>query len=247
MSRFLSPFDRRHSLLGHPIPARGSALLTVGPPAQGRTQTGLPRSARTRCDRGGCPLYPEDSGARPARSPPRPAPAASQRQSLYPATTSHHARLRFTRHQQRFKPFTRPVFPSPAPPGWNRRRFGFPPELRTPPSPVAHVRGGDRPSSTDLEQRFTTSAEPPILRVHSMRATSRRTATSRSITTLVAQSCFRTARAGHPSGCRRCWIVRRAAASPRLPRERRSKRGGATKGSSVHVGRARWPVPHTIV
>ena len=71
---------------------------------------------------------------------------------------------------------TRPVFPSPAPPGWNRRRFGAHPELRTPPLPATHVRGGDRPSSTDLEQRFTTSAEPPILRVHSMRATSRRTA-----------------------------------------------------------------------
>src|SRR6516162_8617380 len=25
--------------------------------------------------------------------------------------------------------FTRPVFPSPAPPGWNRRRFGFPPSF----------------------------------------------------------------------------------------------------------------------
>ncbi len=71
-------------------------------PTRGRTQTGLPRSARTSCDRGGCPLYPEDSGAHPAGSPPRPAPAASQRQSLYPATTSHHARLRFTRHQQGF-------------------------------------------------------------------------------------------------------------------------------------------------
>ena len=91
-----------------------------------RTQTGLPRSARTSCDRGGCPLYPEDSGAHPAGSPPQPAPAASQRQSLYPATTSHRARLRITRHQQGFNHVTRPVFPSPMPPGWNQRRFGFP-------------------------------------------------------------------------------------------------------------------------
>jgi hypothetical protein len=30
-----------------------------------RTPTGLPRSARTSCDRGGCPLYPEDGGAPP--------------------------------------------------------------------------------------------------------------------------------------------------------------------------------------
>src|SRR6516162_3009668 len=51
-------------------------------PTQGRTQTGLPRSARTSYDRGGCPLYPEDDGAHPAGSPPRSAPAASQRQSL---------------------------------------------------------------------------------------------------------------------------------------------------------------------
>jgi hypothetical protein len=36
-------------------------------------------------------------------------------------------------------------------------------------------RGGDRPSSTNLKQRSTTSAEHPILRVYSLRATSRRT------------------------------------------------------------------------
>ena len=30
-----------------------------------RTPTGLPRSARTSCGRGGCPLYPEDGGAHP--------------------------------------------------------------------------------------------------------------------------------------------------------------------------------------
>ena len=36
-----------------------------------RTSTGLPRSARTSCDRGGCSLYPEDDGAHPSwsRSP----------------------------------------------------------------------------------------------------------------------------------------------------------------------------------
>jgi hypothetical protein len=35
-----------------------------------RTPTGLPRSARMSCDRGGCPLYPEDGGAPPAKSSP---------------------------------------------------------------------------------------------------------------------------------------------------------------------------------
>ena len=47
-------------------PPRSWALLTVGLPAtKARTPTGLPRSARTSYDRGGCPLYPEDGGAHP--------------------------------------------------------------------------------------------------------------------------------------------------------------------------------------
>lgn len=45
---------------------------------------------------------------------------------------------------------------------------------------MPRVRGGDRPSRRDLAQRFTTSANPPIVRVRSFRATSRRTVRSRS-------------------------------------------------------------------
>ena len=50
------------------------------------------------------------------------------------------------------------------------RHLGFPPRLPHPAGqePTTHARGGDRPSSTDLEQRSTTSADPPILRVHSI-------------------------------------------------------------------------------
>ncbi len=141
-----------------------------------RTQTGLPRSARTSCDRGGCPLYPEDSGAHPIGSPPRPAPAASQRQSLYPATTSHRARLRFTRHQQGFNHVHPSGLPLAHTTGVEPAALRLPPELRTPPLPAAHVRGGDRPSSTDLELPLNShpSISNPV--VHSMRATSRRTA-----------------------------------------------------------------------
>ena len=50
------------------FPPGAWAPLTVGlpdTPRHARTPTGLPRSARTSCDRGGCPLYPEDDGARP--------------------------------------------------------------------------------------------------------------------------------------------------------------------------------------
>jgi len=77
----LSAADIRFSVIR--FPPRNWAFLTVGLPARPRarrTSTGLPRSARTSCDRGGCPLCPEDGGAHPgleARA--QPAPAASQR------------------------------------------------------------------------------------------------------------------------------------------------------------------------
>lgn len=51
-------------------PPRSWALLAVGLPGKpqgARTSTGLPRSARMSCDRGGCPLNPEDGGAHPGR------------------------------------------------------------------------------------------------------------------------------------------------------------------------------------
>ena len=38
--------------------------------------------------------------------------------------------------------FTRPVFPSPAIPGWNENGFGFFPGLRTPRSPMTHAKAG---------------------------------------------------------------------------------------------------------
>jgi hypothetical protein len=66
---------------GHPIPAKAWAFLTVGLPdtSPRRTRSGLPRSAPSSCDRGGCPLDPGDGGALPAGCRARPAPAASQR------------------------------------------------------------------------------------------------------------------------------------------------------------------------
>ena len=48
-----------------------------------------------------------------------------------------------TRHQRRFKPFTRPVCPSPVAHRMERRALGLLPELRTPPGTLAtHVRPG---------------------------------------------------------------------------------------------------------
>jgi hypothetical protein len=102
---FPSPFGRRRLLLGHPIPAGSWALLAVGLlGTRARTPTGLPRFARTSCDRGGCPLYPEDGGAPPgqvvsltgacrstAASPCTPLHIPSCGASLHEASTGVHA------------------------------------------------------------------------------------------------------------------------------------------------------------
>ena len=72
---FPSPFGHRHSLLGHPVPAEELSPprgRLTGHAKACRTSTGLPRSARMSCDRGGCPLYPGDNGAHPDRGDFRP-------------------------------------------------------------------------------------------------------------------------------------------------------------------------------
>ena len=90
---------------------------------------------------------------------------------------------RFTRHQRGFTQ----VHPSGLPLACGRPdgtgALGLSPGLRTPPtrSRTTHVRGGDRPSSTDLELPLNVIIRrSPIRVVHSMRATSRRTRHCRS-------------------------------------------------------------------
>jgi hypothetical protein len=78
---FLSPFGvppfASWAIL---FPPGTSALLTVGLPAKGRTPSGFPRSARGRCGRGGCPLYPGALvSTRPASHFRSPAPLPSGR------------------------------------------------------------------------------------------------------------------------------------------------------------------------
>ena len=93
VSRCLSATGVRFSVIRYP--PRSSALLTVGLPSttrRARTSTGLPRSARTSCDRGGRPLCPGDDGAHPG-----PGPLPGRRlphrngKSLHPAPASHRA------------------------------------------------------------------------------------------------------------------------------------------------------------
>ena len=56
---FLLPFGRRPSLLGHPVPPRGSAPLTIGLPRYpARTRAGFPCSARVRRGWGRVPSLP---------------------------------------------------------------------------------------------------------------------------------------------------------------------------------------------
>jgi len=127
------------------FPPRNWASLTVGLPDQpaARTQTGLPRSARTKYDRGGCPLYPEDGGAHPSQG--ASLASACRFTAASPWTPLQHsilAGLRLTRHQRGFKQSTRPVFPSPVAARMERATLGLSPELRTPPLLATHVGAG---------------------------------------------------------------------------------------------------------
>jgi hypothetical protein len=153
------------------FPPGNWAFLTVGlPGTRARTRTGFPRPAPARHDRGGCPRYPGDGGALPARCRARPAPAASQRPVPAPRTRIPPAGLRFTRHQRGFTRFTRPARPSPATHRMRRQILGLSPALRTPPLPAAHDRAGPG-VSTHPEPRDRHS-RPSHPRVPSQGATS---------------------------------------------------------------------------
>jgi hypothetical protein len=174
---FPLPFGHRHSLPGHPVPAGELGLpcgRLTGPCCQGRTPTGLPRSARMSCGRGGCPLYPGDCGARTAG---RSSPAAARRLAAarpctpvqQPTTGGFLSRgiIKGSRS------FTRPAFPSPVAPGWNRSPRAFPPGLHTPPLPAAHAGVGTGIVGTCLSYVTISWSSSP--RSHSPRATSCRT------------------------------------------------------------------------
>jgi len=74
---------------GHPFPAGGLDLPCGRLTGQRPDPIGIPRFARMSCDRGGCPLYPEDSGAHAADCK---SPAAACRipaaMSLHPGRAS---------------------------------------------------------------------------------------------------------------------------------------------------------------
>jgi hypothetical protein len=118
---------------------------------EGRTPTGLPRSARTSCDRGGCPLYPGDR-----RCSSRPRDVLSRRlplyrgQSLVPAPASH--RQGFASRGINEGSHDSPVRSSLAcgRPGGTGSPWASP-RASHPAVAGDARRGWDRPSSTDLE------------------------------------------------------------------------------------------------
>ena len=123
---------------------------------------------------------------RPGRLPDRHPPLPSGR-TFSPPQHPTRAASRGIRAVQSRSPFRS----SPRP----RPRYGTSgasgsPRASNPAVTAAHVRGGDRPSSTDLEQRSTTSAEPLILACSLNGATSRRTARSRCVAACASRLAF---------------------------------------------------------
>jgi hypothetical protein len=126
------------------FPPGSWALLTVGLPANDRTPTGLPRSARTSYDRDGRPLYPGDGGAHPGqrRLPAGACRFAAASPCIPPYFPSAGSRL--TRHQRGFKQFARPVFPSPVAARMERAAVGLEPRASHPADqePTTHAEVG---------------------------------------------------------------------------------------------------------
>jgi hypothetical protein len=143
---FPLPFGRRHSLLGHPVPAG-----ELGPPHGRLTEPrfGPRRGFRvphTRAATGvGALCAPGTTVLIPAGATSRPASAASQRTS--PCTPPHFpsAGIWLTRHLPRVHTCS-PVRSSPRlwPPGWNGPPLGQHPGLRTQPtkSQTTHAEEG---------------------------------------------------------------------------------------------------------
>jgi hypothetical protein len=128
----------------------GLSSRSAYPPLErGRTWTGFPCFTRTSCDRGGSPLYSGDNGAHPG-----PESLTGQR----PPRSQRHpcGALLDEASTKGSNDFSRPIFPSPDPVGWNDSALGLNPELRTPRLLASARRGGDRSSSTDLNQRSTS-------------------------------------------------------------------------------------------
>jgi hypothetical protein len=160
-----------------PLPAFASrsscSRRGVGPPLRSayrrrhaaRTPTGLPRSTRMSCDRGGCPLYPEDGGAPPGQVVSLTGACRSAAASPYTPPQLPIDGGSLTRHQRGFTQFTRPIFPSPAAARMERAAAPAFPRASHPadqePTTHAEVGTGQRARTWNYSLNIT-SVEPPI-------------------------------------------------------------------------------------
>ena len=204
---------------------------------QGRHLTGLPRSARMSCGRGGCPLYPGDCGARTAG---RSSPAAARRLAAacpctpvqQPTTGGFLSRgiIKGSRS------FTRPAFPSPVAPGGAGALGLVPPGLHTPPLPAAHAGVGTDIVGTCLS--YVTISWSSSQRNHSPRATSCRTDLIRACVPSRTPIPVLSVTRGRTTNTGVCSLSRSAshtAAKPWLCRRR-----GGTAGSRSGIAAGRW-------
>ena len=161
---FPLPFGHRHSLPGHPVPARGTGpslrsayrSLLPGPDPDGvatfRAHELRPgwvpsRPRGLRC--------PHDRQVIPGRrTPPCSGP------SLYPRPATHHRRLLITRHHQGFTVVHPSGLPLACSPRVEREPSGLFPGLHTPPLPAAHAGVGTGIVGTCLS--YVTIAGPPL-------------------------------------------------------------------------------------
>jgi hypothetical protein len=155
--RCLSATDIRFSVIL--CPAGSWALLTVGLPANGRTPTGFPRSARMSSDRGGRPLYPGDGGAHPDRW--RLTAGACRFAAASPCTRPHipPTGISLNEASPRVQAIRPSGLPQPVAALMERAALGLTPRASHPADqePDNARRGGDRPSSTDLELPLNSS------------------------------------------------------------------------------------------
>ena len=179
MSRFPAAFRLpafRFSVIR--CPPRNSALLTVGLPDLSPDLDGVTAFRTHELRPGWVPSIPRGRRCS-SRSEDRaqPAPAALPRLALRPCSSIPSAGIRLTRHQRGFKQFTRPACPSPVAARMERAALGLPPSFtpRRPGADESRRSGAKGAIEHEPGTTLTTSAEPPILRVHSIRATSRRT------------------------------------------------------------------------
>ena len=180
VSRCLSATGIRFSVILRPP---GSwALLTVGLPANDRTPTGFPRSARTSCDRGGRPLYPGDNGAHPDRW--RLTAGICRFTAASPCTPPHFPSTGVSDNEAstRVQAIRPSGLPRPVAARMERAALGLTPRASHPadqePTTHAEVGTGHQARTWNYTLNSHQSISNPV--VHSMRATSRRTSPIRS-------------------------------------------------------------------